>query len=396
MNRTSPLIVTIDGPAGVGKSTLAKRLAASLGVAYLDTGAMFRTLALYLDSKGWRAQAPAGGGPAADDPRLPELLAGCVFTLRGAGGETELLCNGSPMGDAIRSEKAGMMAANIAVLPQVRESLKAAQQSLGAAFSLVAEGRDMGTAVFPGAARKIFLEAEPVIRARRRCLQLKEMGQTCDLAEQTEQIRQRDEQDRSRAIAPLRPAEDAVIIDTSRLNIDEVFAAILRAVCAEGAPIGRAVRRKDRVISYEESLEVLAKCEYGLLATTGEDGWPYAMPLSYALMDGALYFHCALTGHKIDCIARDSRVCFTVVGETQPVYIDDYATYYESVVVRGHALLVTDEKERVRGLKALVDKYLPEYANKFGENVKSFGDSTAVYKITLEQVTGKAKRAKAE
>lgn len=393
MNKSACFIVTIDGPAGVGKSTLAKRLAASLGVAYLDTGAMFRTLALYLDGKGWRPQKPAGSGPAAGDSRLAELLADCVFTLRGAGEKTELLCNGLPMGDAIRTEEAGMMAADIAVLPQVRDSLKAAQQSLGRTFSLVAEGRDMGTAVFPGAARKIFLEADPEIRAGRRCLQLQEMGRACDLAELTEQIRRRDEQDKSRAVAPLRPAGDAVIIDTSRLTIDEVFAAILRAMDGQSPPSDRPVRRKDRVMPYEESLKVLAGCEYGLLATVDEDGWPYAVPLSYALMDDALYFHCALTGHKLDNIVADSRVCFTVVGETRPVYAGDYSTYYESVVVRGRALPVTDEDERLRGLKTLVEKYLSDHMDKFDENMKRFDSRTKVYKITLERVTGKARRA---
>ena len=394
MKRTSPLIVTLDGPAGVGKSTLARRLAAVLGVAYLDTGAMFRSLALYLAGKGYRPDKAVGEAPVADDPALQGLLAGCAFSLRGSGAETELLCNGVPVGDEIRSEEAGMMAAAIAVLPQVRECLKAAQQSVGEAVSLVAEGRDMGTAVFPSAACKIFLEADPEIRAKRRCLQLQEMGNTCDLAALTEQIRQRDEQDRNRAIAPLRPAEDATIIDTSRLDIDEVFAAILQAAGLENQlPPTRPVRRKDRAISREDCLEVLSRCEYGLLATKDNEGWLYAVPLSYALMDGALYFHCAPVGHKLDNLALDNRVCFTVVGETQPVYISDYATYYESVVVRGHAVPVVEEGEKSRSLRLLVEKYLPEHADKFEDNVRRYGGQTSVYKITLERVTGKAKRA---
>ncbi len=396
MNRPSPFIVTLDGPAGVGKSTLAKRLAAALGVAYLDTGAMFRTLALHLAKNGYQPGEAAGGACAADDPKLRNLLGGCAFSLRGTGASTELLCNGSPVGDDIRSEEAGMMAAKIAVLPQVRDCLKAAQQELGAAFSLVAEGRDMGTAVFPAAACKIFLEADPEIRATRRCLQLREMGASCDLAELTEQIRQRDEQDRNRAIAPLRPAEDAAIIDTSRLSIDEVFTAILQAAGLEerSLPHSRPTRRKDRVISREDSLEVLARCEYGVLAITDKDGWPYAVPLSYALMGDAVYFHCALTGHKLDIIAGNNRACFTVVGETQPVYSNDYGSYYESVMVRGHAVRVEDEDERSRSLRLLVEKYLPEDADKFEDNMRRFASHTAVYKVTLEQVTGKARRAK--
>ena len=396
MSRHTTLIVTIDGPAGVGKSTLAKRLAAALGVAYLDTGAMFRALAMRLAEKGWRPGPDAG--KADDDPQLQKLLADCTFALRGTGAETELLFCAKPVGEDIRSEEAGMMAANIAVVPQIRNYLKAAQQSLGAAFSLVAEGRDMGTAVFPTAAHKIFLDADPEIRAKRRCLQLKEMGQDCDLAALTEQIRQRDDQDRNRAAAPLRPAADAVIVDTSRLNIEEVFAAIIKIAGPkdQAPPPDRPIRRKDRSITREECLALLKRCEYGMMAVTDKDGWPYAVPLSYALMDDALYFHCAFSGHKVDCLNADSRVCFTVVGETQPVYITDYSTYYESVVVRGRATLVGDVEEKTRALWALSEKYLPEHMDKFEENINHSFSRTAVYKITLEQVTGKAKRAKAK
>ena len=395
MNAASPFIVTIDGPAGVGKSTLAKRLAAALGIAYLDTGAMFRTLALYLSKNGYQPGQAAGQGSAADT-RLDTLLPGCVFSLRGAGAETELLCNGTVVGDEIRSEEAGMMAAEIAGIESVRDCLKAAQQSMGSTHSLVAEGRDMGTVVFPSAPCKIFLEAEPQIRARRRCLQLKDMGKPCDLAELTEQIRQRDEQDRNRAIAPLRPAEDAEIIDTSQLDIEAVFTAILQAVngTGHGSPPVHAVRRKDRVIPHEQCLALLARCEYGVLAVTGRDGWPYAVPLSYVFMDNAIYFHCAFSGHKLDNIAWDNRACFTVVGATQPVYVNDYSTYYESVIVRGRAVQVTGEQERRRSLRLLAEKYLPEYIDKFEENMQHSEKRTAVYKITVEQVTGKAKRAK--
>ena len=328
MKTASPFIVTIDGPAGVGKSTLAKRLAAALGIAYLDTGAMFRTLALHLSENGCQVGKTAEEKSFASGPALDKLLSGCVFALRGAGVETELLCNGVVVGDEIRSEEAGIMAAKIAGLQQVRNHLKAAQQNMGSTHSLVAEGRDMGTVVFPSAPCKIFLEAEPEIRAKRRCLQLKEMGQPCDLAGLTEQICLRDEQDRNRAIAPLRPAGDAIIVDTSNLDVDAVFAAIMRAVdgTGHGSPPAHAVRRKDRTLSHEESLELLARCEYGMLATADKDGWPYAVPLSYVLMDNALYFHCAFTGHKLDNIAWDNRVCFTAVGATQSEYANDFST----------------------------------------------------------------------
>ncbi len=214
---SAPSIITLDGPAGVGKSTLAKRVAGALGFAYLDTGAMFRTIALGLEEHG----APVHGAQL--EARLQEFR----FALRGAGAETTLLCNGREMGAAIRTEEAGMLAAKVAQVPEVRAFLKTAQQELGRAFSLVAEGRDMGTVVFPGARCKIFLDAAPEVRAKRRYLQLREMGKECDLAELTEQIRLRDAEDRGRVLAPLKAADDAHIIDTSDKDIEGVFKAIM-------------------------------------------------------------------------------------------------------------------------------------------------------------------------
>ena len=220
---TTALIVTLDGPAGVGKSTLAKRAATALGIAYLDTGAMFRTLACLLGEQGTQLTGP----------ELAARLGAFQFSLAGVGDTTVLSCNGRPTGPEIRTEAVGMLAARLAALPEVRDALKAAQQALGKQFSLVAEGRDMGSVVFPNAPHKIFLDASPEVRALRRYRQLLEAGTPQDLASLTEQIRQRDELDRNRPIAPLRPADDAVIIDTSSLNIDGVFEAIMRCVRKE-------------------------------------------------------------------------------------------------------------------------------------------------------------------
>jgi cytidylate kinase len=213
-------IVTLDGPAGVGKTTLAKRVAEAMGIAYMDTGAMYRTL-------GWKLGAQAA---SLDEAALAERLAAFSFSLSGSGAATVLSVNGIPVGNEIRTEEVGMLASIVAKLPAVRDALKKAQQAMGAATPLVVEGRDMGTVVFPEARCKIFLDATPQERARRRFDQLVSMGETPDLEALTEQIRQRDEQDRNRAIAPLRPADDAVIVDTTSLDIDGVFEEIMRHV----------------------------------------------------------------------------------------------------------------------------------------------------------------------
>lgn len=222
-----PFIVTLDGPAGVGKTTLARRVAEALSIAYLDTGAMFRTMA-------YRLGADAASLP---EHELHTRLASFVFTLAGSGAHSTLSCNGVVIGDEIRTEAVALMASRLAAVPVVRQCLKEAQQELGEVQSLVVEGRDMGTVVFPAARYKVFLDASPEIRAARRYEQLASKGETPDLAELTEQIRQRDEQDRNRAVAPLRPAEDAHIVDTSHLDIDGVFHAIMGYIASRNGSV---------------------------------------------------------------------------------------------------------------------------------------------------------------
>jgi len=214
------LIVTIDGPAGVGKSTMAKRLARALEIPYLDTGAMFRTIAWKLGERAWEW----------DEAQIEIQLNSFDFTLSGIGEASVLSLNGTPIGNEIRTEEVGMWASNVATLPVIRTFLKTAQQSLGQRFSLVAEGRDMGTVIFPEAPCKFFLDASVEERANRRFLQLEGLGKPADLEELKEQIAKRDHQDRNRAVAPLKAADDATTIDTTELNRDQVFEALVAGV----------------------------------------------------------------------------------------------------------------------------------------------------------------------
>lgn len=209
----TPFIITLDGPAGVGKSTLAKRLADRFGIAYLDTGAMFRATAWKLGPGAWDW----------DDGKLEQALGELSFTLSGSGSDSSLSLNGIVLTDEIRTETVGMWASNMAKIPAVRAYQKTAQRYIGTTTSLIAEGRDMGTVIFPQAPCKFFLDADLDERARRRFLQLKEMGKPAELSELVEQIRARDDQDRNRKVAPLKPAEDAIIVDTTSLDIDGVF-----------------------------------------------------------------------------------------------------------------------------------------------------------------------------
>ena len=217
---TKLYVVTLDGPAGVGKTTLARRVAEGLGISYLDTGAMFRCMALKL-------------GAGAETLPEEELRSRCTkwaFTLSGLGQQSTLFCNGEAVRGEVRTEAVGMLAARIATVPVVREILRATQRGIGEQSPLVAEGRDMGTVVFPDARFKFFLDADPEVRAMRRLHDLESRGQSADLTTLTEQIRQRDALDRNRAVAPLRPARDALIVDTSQLDIEGVLGVILHHI----------------------------------------------------------------------------------------------------------------------------------------------------------------------
>jgi len=212
----SSFIVTLDGPAGVGKSTLARKLATALAIPYLDTGAMFRRLAIELR-----------GNADMSDQQLRAVFAGLDFSLHTGNGESCLMCNGMPVGQEIRTEKVGLWAARIAGNAVVRNVLKETQRAVGASSSLVAEGRDMGTEVFPDASCKFFLDASPEVRALRRLKDLEARGEKHHLADLALSIRERDAMDRGRSIAPLRPAADAILVDTSEMDIEGVFAVLM-------------------------------------------------------------------------------------------------------------------------------------------------------------------------
>ncbi len=217
-------VVTIDGPSGVGKSTVSRKVAAALGWTYLDTGAMYRAVGF---------QCRQAGIALADSAALNALLARLDIRLLPPlheGDDVRVFLHDKDISAAIRSPEAGMMASQVSALPTVRSTLTALQQKMGRAGEIVAEGRDTGTVVFPDAAWKFYLDAPPEERCRRRVGQLRAKGQQVDEHELLAQIIKRDRNDRERTIAPLRMAEDAVLIDASELSAEEVAEKMITAV----------------------------------------------------------------------------------------------------------------------------------------------------------------------
>jgi cytidylate kinase len=219
-------IVTIDGPSGAGKSTISKLLAAKLNFTYLDTGAMYRVVGLQVQRAGFDLEAEGA------KERLVQLLEGLDMTLASGeeGEETRAFLDGEDVSDAIRTPEMAMIASRASAEPEVRKKLTEMQRTIGNNGAIVAEGRDMGTIVFPDAMHKFFLDATPEERAMRRQKQLEESGQKVEFQELLAQIQKRDRNDSSRSLAPLQPAEDAVIIDSSEMNIDEVVSFMLAAI----------------------------------------------------------------------------------------------------------------------------------------------------------------------
>ena len=226
MNR---LIIAIDGPVGSGKSTLARRVAELLGYVYIDTGAMYRALALKALRRGLSLDAT---------DQLVALARETRIDLRAQDGTQRVFLDGEDVTAAIRTPEVSQVASKVAVVPGVRKVLVAEQRRAGEQGGVVMEGRDIGSVVFPDAGLKIFLTASPEVRAERRWREHQQKGEAIDLSRTLEEIRERDQRDRERSISPLVRAPDAVVVDSTAMEPEEV--ARLVVMLAKGQSAGKA------------------------------------------------------------------------------------------------------------------------------------------------------------
>jgi cytidylate kinase len=213
--------VAIDGPAGAGKSSIAQRVARKLGFLYVDTGALYRAIGLFMLRKG-----ADPGDPRTVIPLLTEIT---VSLEHRGGGQRVLLC-GEDVTEQIRSDDVSMAASRVSSIPEVRSFLLSLQRDLAKTNSVVMDGRDIGTVVLPGAQVKIFLTASAEERAHRRFLQLTHRGIPADYKDVLEDLKQRDYNDSHRAVAPLRQAEDAVLVDTTGDTLEQSVARLIRII----------------------------------------------------------------------------------------------------------------------------------------------------------------------
>lgn len=215
--------IAIDGPAGAGKSTIAKLIAAKKGYIYVDTGAMYRAMALFLLREGI---------DPADTAAIDEKCREADITIGYEEGAQIVYLNGENVNGLIRTEEVGKMASASSPNPNVRKKLVELQQKLAAGADVVMDGRDIGTCVLPNAQVKVFLTADSHERALRRYKELTEKGESCDLAVIEKDIIERDRQDMTREISPLKQAEDAVLVDSSHMTVEEVADAIISLIDA--------------------------------------------------------------------------------------------------------------------------------------------------------------------
>ena len=211
--------IAIDGPAGAGKSTIAKKVAKELSFIYVDTGAMYRAMAYFL------LQQNIEGS---DEKAIEESCCRARISIEYQNGEQVVLLNGKNVNPYLRSEEVGNMASVSSANPKVRQQLLMLQRTLAQENDVVMEGRDIGTTILPNAQVKIYLTASADTRARRRSLELTEKGIPCDLEEIRRDIIERDERDMNREVSPLRQADDAVLVDSSNMTIEEVADRIIR------------------------------------------------------------------------------------------------------------------------------------------------------------------------
>ena len=215
------IAVAIDGPAGAGKSTIARRAAAALGFIYVDTGALYRTVALFM---------LRSGVDLADAEKVTQALHGVNVDVCYAEDGQHVLLNGEDVSTQIRTPEVSMSASVVSAIPAVRRFLFDLQLSLAQKNNVVMDGRDIGTVVLPWAQVKIFLTAFPEERARRRFEELQAKGESVSYEQVLEDVRRRDDQDANRAVAPLKPAEDAVLLDTTGFELEDSIAALLEIV----------------------------------------------------------------------------------------------------------------------------------------------------------------------
>jgi CMP/dCMP kinase len=218
---TSRLIIAIDGPSGAGKSTVARTLAKHLHYVYIDTGAMYRAAALRAKEK---------GVSAADEEALARLAASLRIIFVADSKETRVLCDGEDVTEAIRSPEISLLASDISRRSGVRKALVDMQREMGRPGGVVLEGRDIGTVVFPHAEVKFYLDATPEERARRRFEELRRKGLPVRFGETLEEVIQRDRNDMSRPISPLKKAEDAILIESTNLTVEQVVEIMAREV----------------------------------------------------------------------------------------------------------------------------------------------------------------------
>ena len=216
--------IAIDGPAGAGKSTIAKKLAADLGYVYVDTGAMYRAMAYYFLQNGIDAK---------DEKAIADACPKVDVTIQYVDGEQQVILNGENVNGVIRKQEVGNMASATSVYPVVRTKLVDLQRQLAARENVIMDGRDIGTVVLPNANVKIFLTASSKVRAQRRFDELTAKGVACNIDEIEKDIIDRDYRDMHRETSPLKQADDAVLLDSSNLDIDGVVAAMKKII--EGA-----------------------------------------------------------------------------------------------------------------------------------------------------------------